>query len=296
MYLLAFDEMSVEIVPLASGGETLLLDGQKFHCRLNTHNKTYWKCARRKCAATAITTGQNGQVRVVKETPHTHNIPRSYNEVEDYESDDELADDEHDIEEDEEPANDEHEEADDEPVDDVSETEEEAEDESDDTGDDIEQSEKEIEWVEWVERSSDDESDAEETSEMEEESADDEYDVFGKVGNAPHDVLIDHTTTFRRDIRLLREPSPKIRGAVLEDAPKGLICFLNEICLNLLRGYFSLSTYETQILENFKESIQLMASEHEEWREKRKLLNQHSTDPFLSVLLNLLAASQSFCK
>ncbi|KAK3917652.1 Phosphoribosylaminoimidazole-succinocarboxamide synthase, partial [Frankliniella fusca] len=67
-----------------------------------------------------------------------------------------------------------------------------------------------------------------------------------------------------------------------DEADKELICFLNEICVNLLDNYFTLSKYEWELLNNFEATVRFLADECESWRIKKKSLLEKPTDPFLS--------------
>ncbi|XP_052132613.1 glutamic acid-rich protein-like, partial [Frankliniella occidentalis] len=106
-------------------------------------------------------------------------------------------------------------------------------------------------WEEWVEESSDDEESDDEDS-YDEDSYDEDMDEADQDDHA-WEVLRAHEKAYKEQIRLLREPEHNIRAAAIENADKGLICFLNEICLNLLRGYFCSSKYEKKLLQNYKE-------------------------------------------
>ena len=144
-----------------------------------------------------------------------------------------------------------------------------------------------------LESSDDEESGREESDD--EDSGDEDLDEADQYDHAIQ-VQTAHENAYRKQIRFLREPEHNIRAAVLENANKGLICFLNEICFNLLRGYFTMSKYEKSLLENYKEGIRYLAHENIGWREKKEFLSEHVEDPFLSVLLNDLAEVQYFCR
>ncbi|KAK3915979.1 G-protein coupled receptor family C group 6 member A [Frankliniella fusca] len=139
--------------------------------------------------------------------------------------------------------------------------EEEYEDESDGEEDsdmsDSKEEEEEKLWEEWVEVSSDDEEMSDEEKMSGEEEMSDEESESGRAFN----MYWDHQKIHREKIRFLREPDHKVRAAVLENAEKELICFLNEICWNLLRGDFSGNKYEKRLLQNFKEILRYLANE-----------------------------------
>ncbi len=126
---------------------------------------------------------------------------------------------------------------------------------------------------------------------MDEGVMSDEDDEYLSIG-----INLDHQKIHREKIRFLREPDTKIRLAVLENAKKELICFLNEICWNLLREYFCMGRNEKKLVQNFYESIRYLADQYVGWREKKDFLIQNFEDPFLSVFLNDLAISHCFCK
>ncbi|KAK3928045.1 Replicase polyprotein 1ab, partial [Frankliniella fusca] len=288
-------DMSAEILHSSRGGRVLLLDGQKFHSRLNTPKKSYWKCAQRKCPATAITReNANGVVDVIKETSHDHIAAHSkyvddgHDQATSYEDDD-LGEEEEDVFEDDDAMGEE--EGDQCEDDDYDDEDDDEGDEDDDSEGDEEQStseetDDEVMWRAWVEVDSDQDED---NTEMDDES--DFEDTDGA-----YVLLGDRIKSHKDDIRLLRRSEPKIRLAILEEADKELICFLNEICVNLLDNYFTFSKYEWELLNNFEATVRFLADECESWRIKKKSLLERPTDPFLSVLLNLLAESQSFCK
>lgn len=264
--------MEANIIQLEKGGEKLQLGGQSFYSRLRKKNKTYWRCAVKACPATAVTINKGqGHVEVVKEAAHSHTVQLTEeDDDEDYEHEDSTKG------EDEE---------------------DDAQDEEEEHGNDdmsVDEQEDLVLWAEWREESSDDEeSDGEESDD--EDSGDEDLDEDDQFGYA-YEVKIAHENAYTKQIRFLREPEHNIRAAALENANKGLICFLNEICYNLLRGYFPMSKYEKSLLENYKDDTRFLAHENIGWREKKEFLSEHAEDPFLSVLLNDLADRHYLCR
>lgn len=293
--------MSVEIVKLQSGGEKLLLDGQTFYHRLHRKNRRYWKCSVKSCSATAVTNSMHGYVDVVKETPHNHIVAsRNANDVQD-----ELDECEKQQRRQQEYC--------------FSDTESEDDDEGDTDKSDEESGD--VLWMEWVEESSDeededqhdDDADLVETDEKEEtdEDSDTEMDTESKgtdedtssddtdsedeTERSVH-ILNKHLKANKDKIRILRSPENYLRAAVIKHAPKNLICFLNEICLNIRRRFFHLTKFHTNMMNLFEDQLDLMVNEHRSWREKKLYLDEHADEPFIPVILNCLAESHSFCK
>ncbi len=282
--------MYPEIVQSERGGEKLCAGGYVFHSRLNRNNKTYWKCAQRFCPSTAITIINNsGHVHIQKETPHSHDPVEEAGAEEEEEEDEE---------EEKQGAKEEDYEHESDGEGESYVVESEGEENNSDMSE-IEENKEEMLWEEWVEEGSDDEmsdgdeiSDEETSEEMSDEEVSDEEEAeFHRT----YSVYLEHQKIHKDNIRFLREPNHIIRLAVLERADKQLICFLNEICLNLFRGYFDLSKYEKKLLDNFTTSIFYLANKHVGWLDKKKFLIENSQDPFLSVLLNDLATSNYLC-
>jgi len=256
----------LRITDAPSGGQQLHLNGFTYYKKNRLGEKTYWKCTRFRidqCNATAITSDGFGKIHVVKEGEHQHAPLVS-------DDDDEMD------------------------TSDRSETQD-----SDSTsaeGPDDEDGHP-TNWEEWIENSDDEEDEVEgdeveeDETEGEEEESEEEYMPSDDEG---FDKMIEKQKIHGKFLRLLRENHDNVRKAALEAAGKDQICFIIEICLNVLRGYFRLSKYELNALRPFKEILYFMINEKMPWREKQQLLVDHQEYPFLPVLLNILAQSQHF--
>ncbi|KAE8741578.1 hypothetical protein FOCC_FOCC012871 [Frankliniella occidentalis] len=111
------------------------------------------------------------------------------------------------------------------------------EESDDDTSDeDNGEMQKDILWREWIEDDSDDEEEADDNDYDDDLSdrsdLESDTETYTKYDRA-FDVFYGHQDIYMEKIRFLRDPSYKIRAAIIEDAEKGLICYLNEICWNL---------------------------------------------------------------
>lgn len=304
--------MAANIIQLRSGGEKLLLDGETFYHRLRSGNKRYWKCAVKSCSATAVTLdAQGARVQLLKDTRHSHPVSFDHEtdlsqEIDTEDEDFQMEDGDEETEADEdEPRSDQDEEMDSDGV----------ENSEDDT--DVIDSQNDVSWQEWVETGSDEENcDESDDVSLDEysENYDDESDVemnsdsdetdFEDNENNESDTEFDsfelkceHEKSYKEKIRYLRNSEVYLRAAVLENSDKGLICFLNEICLNLKSGYFTInSKFERNIMKLYEEKIGLMANEHVTWQTKKQYLIENAQDTFLPVLLNYLAESHHFCR
>lgn len=274
---------TVRITRTPRGAHQLHFNGFNYFKRDQRNDKTYWRCASPRCSATAIT-GQNhsGITRVLKEGDHSH-APAPHENDDDMDVDSALSE-----SEDEQSR--------------LGETTEESHDSSDGSSDEELEEETEAiehEWEEWEEESEHgDEEDVEgagNDGEDEEEGEDDAEGGEEEEDNSTWlDTLFAKQRKHRRSLRLLRDPDSDVREAVLKNAEKDLICFLNEICWNVLRRYFSLSKYELNIIKIFRLYVRTLADTEISWVDKKEFLIQHADDPFIAVLLNILAANQNF--
>jgi hypothetical protein len=93
---------------------------------------------------------------------------------------------------------------------------------------------------------------------------------------------------YRPTLRAMRDGDASLRESIYNTADRGLICFLCEICHNVLRGKVSLLKREKTTLRIFRDQIRLFASPDMSWVEKKELLCKHPDDTSIPVLLSML--------
>ena len=258
----------------------LHLNGHTYYKKDTNNGKVYWRCILFKtgqCGATAITCQTRNGVKVIKEGVHGHSGSESDEHGSEEESDTN------------EPCESDYA-SDDHGVSDMTD-----EDQSDDSS--SEESEREgKQWEFWEEET--DVEDTEEDEEMEAEMEElEESDVDSEEGsddgaeNLVSEVesfLMDKLKLHRQALRNLSADSEAVRQAILKEANKDFICFLCEICRNLLNGYFNLERNEKNILKLFKDDVRALADEDIRWTDKKESLVECASDKFIPVLLNIL--------
>ena len=278
---------TAQIINPASGGKQLLLNGYVYYKKYSVSGKTYWRCSSaysHVCNATAITCQNYGGLEVLKDTEHTHPAEHGVQDEDmqavhhedvsggdaDYDDQDEadLAGrtifSDHDDEDDDEDEGD-ADQGDHDNEGDTTEEDGENEDESSEENDvDF------VRWQPWREDSD---------TESESEDDDDEIDWHARMRLK--------FKAYKVILRALGEAEPPMRAAILSKADKGLICFLCEICLNILNRAIHLTNKEVNILRPFADQVRALASTALPWREKQEALSQEDEDPTIPILLNI---------
>lgn len=90
----------------------------------------------------------------------------------------------------------------------------------------------------------------------------------------------------RHILHVLKTADPKLRKAILHNAPKHLIHALSEICYNTLQGNVHMSKQTKAKLHPYKNVIRELANSRVKHGRKRRILQQKGG--FLGVLLGSL--------
>ena len=281
---------SAQIMNLSSGGRQLISNGHVYYKKYSVRGKTYWRCSsayKYVCNATAITRQSlDDGIEVVKESEHTH--PPAVQGDDDMMTHDDVSEGDADYGDGYGPnvgggdIFSYQDFAEDEAGDSTKEhsmesSEEDSEKSSKEDSD--ESSEEEVDFVEWQPWHEDSDEEDEEGKDSEEE-VDEEQDG--------HKLKRLKFKRYKAILRALRQVEPPMKVAILSTADKGLICFLCEICLNILNSAIHLNKREVNMLRPFTALIRGLASGELTWQEKQEALSQDEQDPSIPLLLNIV--------
>ncbi|XP_034245544.1 ribosomal biogenesis protein LAS1L-like [Thrips palmi] len=146
-------------------------------------------------------------------------------------------------------------------------------------------------WESWDEETDEELMDGEDESDvdMEDDEGSDDEDETDEASETDNvTLLMTKLKLHKKAMSNLSTESGPVRAAILQEASKDLICFICELCWNLLNGYFDLKRHEKNILRLYKEDIHAMIDENKSWLHKKEALIEQALDPFIPILFNVL--------
>ena len=89
-------------------------------------------------------------------------------------------------------------------------------------------------------------------------------------------------------LKILIDANPKLKKAIIQNAPKDFVTAISEIALNLLKGVIELTPHQKRRLSSHKKELRSLAKRSVSEGRKRKILVQKGGSAALSILIPLI--------
>ena len=89
-------------------------------------------------------------------------------------------------------------------------------------------------------------------------------------------------------LKILIDANPKLKKAIIQNAPNDFMTAISEIALNLLKGVIKLTPHQKRRLSSHKKELRSLSKKSVSVGKKRKILVQKGGNAALGILLPIL--------